>query len=51
MVNTQTCTSCLNVVKTFLLTKLGEKKEKKCYMMTWRVIPHHINLGPYISIS
>ncbi len=27
MVNTQTCTSCLNGVKTFFLTKSGKKKE------------------------
>ncbi len=28
MVNIQTCTSCLNGVKTFLSTKLKEKKKK-----------------------
>jgi hypothetical protein len=45
-VNTQVCTSCLNGVKTFSLTKLGEKKN---YMMTWHVMSRHINLGAYIS--
>jgi hypothetical protein len=24
-----------------------KKKVKKCYMMTWHVNPHHINLGPH----
>jgi len=26
-------------------------QEKKGYMITWHIIPCHINLGPYISMS
>ncbi len=32
MVNTETCMSCLNVVKTFLSIKL-EKKHFKCFSL------------------
>jgi hypothetical protein len=30
--------------------KQKQKKEEKYYMMTWCIIPHHINLGPHISM-
>jgi hypothetical protein len=30
---------------------IQEKKIENFGMMTWHVIPHHINLGPHISMS
>jgi hypothetical protein len=30
---------------------IQKKNEEKSYMMMWRIIPRHINLGPRISMS
>ncbi len=38
-----------NVICDFMIGR--KKMKKKLYMMMWHVIPHHINLGPCISMS
>jgi len=39
-----------NVIHDSTMQKKGGVEEKN-YMMMWHIIPHHINLGPCISIS